>query len=113
MSLLKRQWDGYPRYHQLRANLLWHLILVPMFVAGNILLVVALLRASILLGVAGVAAMIISISLQGTGHRKEQVPPEPFTSKGNAIARIFLEQWVTFPLFVWSGRWWRAFKTAR
>jgi hypothetical protein len=39
------------------------------------------------------------------------VPPEPFTGPLNAVARIFLEQWITFPLFVLSGSWWKAVRT--
>jgi hypothetical protein len=30
---------------------------------------------------------------------------------GNAISRIFLEQWVTFPRFVLSGAWMRAWRS--
>ena len=48
------------------------------------------------------------VALQGRGHRKEPVPPEPFTGLGNALSRIFLEQWITFPRFVLSGGWLRA-----
>ena len=29
-----------------------------------------------------------------------------------ALSRIFLEQWVTFPRFVFSGGWWRALRQA-
>lgn len=56
--------------------------------------------------------MVVSMALQGRGHRIEAVPPEPFTSAGNAVARIFLEQWVTFPRFVVSGGWIRALRDA-
>jgi hypothetical protein len=55
--------------------------------------------------------MIVSVALQGRGHRQEPMPPEPFTSMGNAISRIFLEQWVTFPRFVLSGAWMRAWRS--
>ena len=36
----------------------------------------------------------------------------PFTSPANAVARIFCEQWITFPRFVLSGGWYRALRTA-
>jgi hypothetical protein len=42
----------------------------------------------------------------------EPVPPEPFTGAGNAVARLLLEQWITFPRFVVSGGWHRALKSA-
>jgi hypothetical protein len=51
---------------------------------------------------------------QGREHGQEAVPPEPYTSPLNAVARILLEQWITFPRFVLSGGWARAMRnTAR
>ena len=104
-ELLRHQWEGYPRYHQSRLNLLLHIVLVPVFVASNIALLVALIQRSWLIVIVAAAVMGLSIAVQGRGHRREPVPPEPFTGPGNAVARIFLEQWVTFPRFVLSGRW--------
>jgi hypothetical protein len=111
-QLLRWQWEGYPRYHQSRANLAWHVFLVPLFLAGNVLLVVSLVQAWWLTAVLSLAAMVVSIALQGRGHGQEAVPPEPFTSPLNAVARIFLEQWITFPRFVLSGGWARAMRNA-
>ena len=108
LQLLRWQWEGYPRYHQSRFNLLVHIIFVPLFVAGNIGLILALLQGAWLVAVFAVALMFFSIALQGRGHRIEPVAPEPFTSAGNALSRIFLEQWITFPRFVVSGGWARA-----
>ena len=110
--LLRWQWEGYSRYHQSRANLLLHIVLVPVFIIGNIGLLVALTQRSWLIALAAVTTMVLSIALQGRGHREESVPPEPFSSPFNAIARIFCEQWVTFPRFVLSGGWFRALHPA-
>jgi len=107
-GLLAWQWEGYARYHQSRANLLMHIVLVPLFLAGNVALVVGAIRLDWIEAVAGFALMAISMALQGRGHKIEPVPPVPFSSAGNAIARIFLEQWITFPRFVLSGGWSRA-----
>ena len=112
VQLLRWQWAGYPRYHQSRANLVVHVLVVPLFLAANILLVVALARAWWLAVLLSLAAMAVSIALQGRGHGQEAVPPEPFTGPLNAVARIFLEQWITFPLFVFSGGWWKAMRNA-
>jgi hypothetical protein len=112
VQLLRWQRDGYPRYHQSRANLVLHIVLVPVFLAGNILLVVALARGWWLTALLSLAAMALSIALQGRGHGREAVPPEPFTGPRNAVTRIFLEQWVTFPLFVLSGGWAKAMRNA-
>ncbi|MGH8810039.1 MAG: Mpo1-like protein [Noviherbaspirillum sp.] len=104
-ELLQRQWNGYPRYHGSRTNLLLHIVVVPLFLVGNVSLLFALVQGAWLLAVVSLVAMIVSVALQGRGHRTEQVPPEPFTSPVNAVSRIFLEQWVTFPRFVFSGGW--------
>lgn len=109
-GLLRWQWDGYSRYHCSRFNLLLHIVVVPLFLLGNVVLVVALVQRSWLAALGGAAAMLISVTLQGRGHRTEVVPPEPFTGPLNAVSRIFLEQWVTFPRFVLSGNWVKALR---
>jgi hypothetical protein len=109
-ELLRWQWTGYPRYHQSRANLLLHILVVPVFLLGTIALVAAIPRASWLLAAAGVVAMVTSMGLQGLGHRREAVPPEPFQGQLNAVLRILCEQWVTFPRFVVTGGWHRAWR---
>lgn len=109
-SLLRVQQAGYARYHQSRANLLLHIVFVPLFLAGNIALLVALSERRWLLALGAAVLTFFALAAQGRGHRGEAVPPEPFTSPRNAIARIFLEQWVTFPGFVLSGGWRQALK---
>jgi hypothetical protein len=110
--LLRWQWEGYPRYHRTRFNLLLHILVVPVFLVGNIALAVALLQRSWTVALGGMVVMVASIAIQGRGHRREPTPPEPFTGLLNAVARIFLEQWVTFPRFVFSGGWLRALRQA-
>ena len=112
VHLLRWQWEGYPRYHQSRANLLLHIIVVPLFLIANVVLVVALVERSWWLAFTSVVVMLLSVAVQGRGHRQEAVPPEPFTSPLNAVSRIFLEQWVTFPRFILSGGWSRALHAA-
>ena len=107
-ELSRWQWSGYPRYHRSRANLLIHIVGVPLFLAGNVGLVIALAERSVVIGLVSLISMVVSVALQGRGHRQEEVPPEPFTSPINALSRIFLEQWITFPRFVISGGWLRA-----
>lgn len=107
-DLLDWQWRGYPKYHHARANLLIHIVAVPLFLAGNVALIAALIERSFVVAAIALAAMALSIGLQGRGHRKEELPPEPFTGPVNAVLRIFFEQWVTFPRFVLSGAWRRA-----
>ena len=111
-QLLRWQWEGYPRYHQSRFNLLLHIVVVPLFLLGNVALLAGLLQRSWPVVAAGIVAMVVSVVLQGRGHNTEPNPPEPFTSPANAISRIFFEQWVTFPRFVLSGGWLRALRAA-
>jgi hypothetical protein len=110
--LLRWQWVGYARYHQSRANLLVHIVVVPLFLAGNVGLVAAVVQRSWLMAGFSLAAIVVSVAVQGRGHAREAVPPEPFSSPFNAVSRIFLEQWVTFPRFVLSGGWSRALRHA-
>jgi hypothetical protein len=109
-QLIRWQWDGYCRYHGARANLIIHIFAVPLFLAGTVTLIMAMLRLSAAWSAIGIACMVISVAIQGRGHKLEKISPEPFTGMGNAVARIFLEQWVTFPRFVLSGRWARALR---
>ena len=111
-ELLKWQWEGYPRYHQSRANLALHVAVVPLFLAGNIIAVISLVTQSWPGVLLGVALTLFSVLAQGRGHKREPVPPEPFTSPANAISRIFLEQWVTFPRFVATGGWAKNWRSA-
>ncbi|HEV2443141.1 MAG TPA: terminase [Steroidobacteraceae bacterium] len=107
-----RRSERYARYHQSRSNLLLHIVFVPLFVAGNVALLAALVERRWLLALGALTLTVISLAIQGRGHRGEAVPPEPFTGPVNAVARILLEQWVTFPRFVLSGAWRQALRNA-
>jgi len=112
-ELLAWQWEGYAQYHRSRANLLLHIVLVPLFLAGNLALIVGAIRLSWMEALSGLALMGFSMGLQGRGHRGEAVPPVPFSDTRNAFARIFLEQWITFPRFVLTGGWRDALRQSR
>jgi phage terminase small subunit len=51
--------------------------------------------------------------LQGRGHKLEAAQPEPFSDRKDAIGRLLVEQFITFPRFVLSGRWWRNWRNKR
>ena len=107
-SPLRAQWESYGRYHQSRRNLVLHIVFVPLFLAGNVAFFVALIERQWLLVLAAAALTGVALAIQGRGHGDEPVAPQPFTSPANALSRILLEQWVTFPRFVLSGAWMRA-----
>jgi hypothetical protein len=102
-SLLAWQWEGYPRFHASRLNLAIHLAAVPVFQLGALVTVLAPIAHLYLLAIPGVLAMVIAIGLQGRGHKTERNPAIPFSGPWNFIARIFLEQFINFPRFVFSG----------
>jgi hypothetical protein len=113
VQLLQWQRDGYPRYHQSRANLLIHIVAVPIFLVGTIVLVAAIVQSSLILLLVAVGCVVVALALQGRGHKLEAVPPDPFSGPFNFVSRLFLEQWVTFPRFVLSGGWVAALRKER
>jgi hypothetical protein len=113
VQLLRWQRDGYPRYHKSRANLLIHIVAVPLFLVGTVIVVAAIVQASLVLLLAAIGCIVVAVALQGRGHRLEAVPPEPFSGPISFVSRLFLEQWVTFPRFVISGGWVAALRKER
>jgi len=107
-QLRKWQWEGYATYHQHRGNLWLHIVAIPLFLAGFVVLLAGAIRLAPLAALAGAAAMLVSVILQGRGHKMEAEPPVPFSSPQNGVARIFIEQWINFPRFLFSGGWRRA-----
>ena len=68
IELLRWQWIGYSRYHQSRANLLLHVAVVPLFLTGNVFLLVALTRGWWVGAAISLAATVLSVALQGRGR---------------------------------------------
>jgi hypothetical protein len=108
-QLLQWQWQLYPDNHHDRGNLILHLLTVPLFMTGTLALVLAPWLSLWLLA-AGPAAMLTAMALQGRGHKRETVAPVPFAGPLDVVARIFVEQWITFPRYVASGAWARAWR---
>lgn len=111
-ELLAWQMQGYDHYHATRANLALHLVVVPVFWAGFLAVVLGLVAWQVGWVAGGVGLMAASMALQGRGHAREPVPAVPFSGWQNALVRILLEQWVTFPWFVATGGWLRAWRRA-
>jgi hypothetical protein len=105
MTILAWQWSDYPAKHRSRVNLAIHIVAVPLFMLGSVAVVLGVLRLAPMTIVSGLVAMIVSVGLQGIGHRFEPEQPAPFAGFGDFVKRFFVEQWVTFPRFVLSGRY--------
>jgi hypothetical protein len=110
--LLQWQWTLYPDGHRDRTNLILHLATVPLFMAGTLALGLAAWLSLWLLA-AGPAAMMTAMALQGRGHKRETTAPVAFNGPFDVLARIFAEQWITFPRYVASGGWMQAWRASR
>jgi hypothetical protein len=109
-NLLAWQWAHYAEAHQDRKNLLLHALSAPLFMAGSLLTLVApWTHGSLALGAFG---MVAALALQGRGHRGEAHAPAPFLGPLDFVRRLLAEQWVTFPRFVLSGGFVRAWAAA-
>ena len=109
---MKIDWSEYRRVHASRANLLSHLFAVPLFIASVSSLVKYVFRGDWVSVVIVLAFAVFAMAVQVNGHKKEPEPPRPFSGPANFLRRWFAEQFVIFPLFFLSGRWWRQYQAA-
>ena len=105
-------WTGYTRVHSDRRNLLIHAIAVPLFVAAIVLLAVCLVLGAYIFASLSLVGAMTAVALQAWGHTLEVHAPEPFSGPGNFLKRWFGEQFVVFPVFFLTGRWWRQFRAS-
>ncbi len=110
-SLSAWQWRLYPDNHCTRSNLMLHVLTVPLFQLGT-LMVLSAPWSSLWSAIAGLGSMALAVVVQGRGHALEPVKPVPFLGPLDAPNRIFLEQWFTFPRFVLSGGFAAAWRKA-
>ena len=112
MPFLADQFSDYPRVHTDRANLLIHIVAVPVFDLSWVAFVAAVALRSPLGALASAAVAVAAFAAEGRGHAIEPERPIPFAGPRDVITRIFAEQFVTFPRFVLSGGWARAYRSA-
>ena len=111
-NLLAWQWSDYAAKHQDRVNLLVHLVAVPLFQVGTLILVLgAGIRSALAIGL-GVGCLVGGVLIEGRGHTRERETPTPFAGPLDFASRFVVEQWITFPRFVLSGAWRRNFRAA-
>jgi hypothetical protein len=106
------QWSRYPQTHRDHANLLVHATTAPLFLAGTVGILASPV-VSLWLLPAGLLGMGLAMALQGRTHRREAVPPAPFRGPGDFVLRLLAEQWVTFPRYVLTGSFARAWRESR
>ena len=110
-GLLAWQWSSYHLAHRSRKNLVIHGLTQPLFVAG-LLSLPAAIATTPWLAAGSVLAMGIAAAAQGAGHKREATPPAPFRGPLDVAARLFAEQLVTFPRYVVTGGFARAWREA-
>ena len=101
-DLLDWQWRLYADNHTKRLTLVIHLLSVPMFVIGWVLVATAVLTGWEM-ALVGVSFIVATVASQGWAHKMEPNRPVPFDGPGDFIARFIAEQLVTFPRFFLSG----------
>lgn len=104
--------DAYRQQHQHPTNLLLHLLAVPLFILSSLVLLTGVFQLSFVALVIGVLGLIASIALQRRGHRHEDAGTDE-TSDPPDLKTLLVEQFVTFPRFVLSGEWWRAWRNRK
>src|SRR5262245_58433472 len=107
-ELLAWAWRETPPVHKNAANLLIHLFAVPLFVAGHLLILAAIVF-SWWLAPLGVLCVVVSLVLQRVGHSLEGQQVHPFSSGRDFVRRLYAEQFCNFWRFLFSGQWYASF----
>jgi hypothetical protein len=94
----------YAERHANKTNLVIHLIAVPVFILAHIGLVSSLLSKHWLGVGVNLMMILLSLAMQGKGHRLEQTPPDPFASPMDFVKRIYREQFWVFPRFMLASK---------
>jgi hypothetical protein len=111
-ELVSWAWRETPPVHKSTANLIIHIVAVPLFVLGHVLLVVGLVVNPWWLTGAAVS-IVVSLAAQRFGHSLEHNQVPVFTGAGDFIRRLYAEQFCNFWRFVFSGQWYASFKSSR
>jgi hypothetical protein len=100
----------YTKFHVDRINLAIHLVFVPVFAAAFALSILALAQGNLAASGRLIAVALLAFAFQAVGHKREPVPPEPFTGPVNFLQRIFAEQYLKFWRFLFQGDFVRAWR---
>jgi hypothetical protein len=112
-NLVSWQFQHYPEGHTDRRNLTIHLITVPLLWLVTLEVIAGVIQGRWLSPVSWLVMFAIAVVLQGRGHKLEHNPPLPFQSKLDVIVRLLTEQYVTFPRYLLSGGFARAWRATR
>ena len=79
-------------------------------IIGFLLIVSGVFSLSLVSFAVGIVGILAGLALQRHGHSLEAEASEPFSDRKDAVQRLVVEQFLTFPRFVLSGGWWRAWR---
>ena len=108
---LRWQWSNYPGAHRDRRNLAVHALSWPVYLGGTCAIAASPI-AGVDSAIAGAVAMGAAMVAQGRGHKLEGRAPAAFRGPLDVVKRLFVEQWVTFPRYLLSGGFARAWREA-
>lgn len=104
---------SYSEVHRHPTNLVIHVFAVPVFVLACLIVVTSVFLHEWLVAAVAALAVLLSLALQGFGHTKEAIAPEPFADAGDFMRRVLREQFLLFPVYFLSGEWMRAWRGSR
>ena len=110
-QLVTWAWRETPPVHQSRTNLLIHIIAVPLFVLGHVLVIAGLINPWFLVGAA--LSIVVSLTAQKYGHSLEHNQVHGFTGASDFLRRLYAEQFCNFWRFLFSGQWYASYKAGR
>jgi hypothetical protein len=99
-------------FHGNRLNLAVHTLMVPVFVLSALAVIGYVIAGRWLGTIVMSVGPVLSLALQRFGHRKEAHVPILFEGPGDFLGRVFAEPFLSFPVFVLSGEWKRAWAWA-
>ena len=111
-ELLSWAWRETPPVHKNGTNLLIHVVAVPLFVLGHILLVAGIFIDPWLLA-AAILSIVVSLAMQKFGHSLERSHVPPIAGARDFMRRIYAEQFCNFWRFLFSGQWHASFQASR
>lgn len=111
-DLLSWQWSAYPATHRRRINLLIHLVTWPFFVSGVLMILTGMLSLQPDYAIIGLLAAAGATIAQLRSHRFEPQSLRPFDGPFDLMSRFLAEQFITFPRFLFSGGFARAWREA-
>ena len=111
-ELVSWAWRETPPVHENGTNLVIHIVAVPLFVLGHVLLIAGLLVTPWLFAAAALS-IVASLAVQKFGHSLERNQVPPFTGAGDFLRRLYAEQFCNLWRFLVSGRWYANFRASR